>query len=125
MTPEEVVDAFYAALFAGDHEAALSHCTPDALYHPEITPGQILPPVWQWAEGPIPVRVYVTEIMAGFMTTAQDYAVTTMERDTVDTLLVSRLRTTLGSGVMVFRVDDDKLAHIWVISSKAQGDPTF
>ena len=125
MTPEEVVDAFYAALFAGDHEAALSHCTPDAVYHSQITPGQTLPPAWRWGEGPIPVRVYLTEIMAEFMATAQDYAITSMERDTVDTLLVSRLRTTLGSGVMIFRVDGDKLAHIWVIRSRAQGDPTF
>lgn len=122
MTPEEVVDAFYAALFAGDHEAALSHCTADAMFHPQVTSGQTLPPAL--SEGSIPVRRYVTEL-ATFMSTAQDYAVTSMERDTVDTLLVSRLRTTLGSGVMVFRVDGDKLAHIWVISSRAQGDPTF
>lgn len=74
---------------------------------------------------PDSVRVYLTEIMAEFMATAQDYAITSTESDTVDTLLVSRLRTTLGSGGMVFRVDGDKLAHIWVISSRAQGDPTF
>lgn len=127
MTPDEVVDAFYAGIFAGNHEAALAHCAPDALYHPLLAVGQSVAD-WRWGEGPLPVGIYVTEIMREFMASdrAQGYALTSMERDTVDTLVVSRLRTTLGAGVMVFRVEEDKLTNIWVLSSAPRGsDPIF
>jgi hypothetical protein len=128
MTPEEVVDAFYAGVFTGDHEAALSHCAADAVYHPLLAVGQSVPD-WQWGDPPLPLRTYVTEILPEFAASeraGQDYALTSIERDTIDTLVVSRLRTTLGSGVMIFRVEDEKLTNIWVISAAPRGsDPIF
>ena len=124
MTPEEVVDAFYAAAFAGDGDAALALTAPDGQYHPF---GAIEDePIWRWGPGPLPLRVYATEILPDFAEAVTDYAITSVERDTLDGLVVSRMRTSLGSGVMVFRVEDEKLTDIWVVPSRGRlPNPVF
>jgi hypothetical protein len=38
---------------------------------------------------------------------------------------VSRLRTTAGSGVMVFRVVDRKVTDVWVINSKGRDSNSY
>ena len=37
-----------------------------------------------------------------------------------DELVVTKFRSTHGSGVMVFRVSNEKLTDIWVINSKGR-----
>ena len=120
VTEEEVVDGFYAAVFARDVDGALAHCSDDAMYHPLVSPTVALPG-WRWGEGSLPIRTYVAEVLPEFLDDASDsYGITSMDRDVHDGLVVSRLRTTLGSGVMVFRVERGKLTDVWVMSAKGR-----
>lgn len=43
----------------------------------------------------------------------------------IDDLVVSRIRSSHGSGVMVFRVVDDKVAEIWVINGLGRDTTGF
>jgi ketosteroid isomerase-like protein len=95
----DVIDAMYAAVFAGDVDRALTLCTPDAQWH-GVTPAPVC--------GDHTMRSYLLEILPGAIASMPDYAVLAVERDTIDDLVISRLRTTEGSGVMVFRVVETK-----------------
>lgn len=108
---EDVIDSMYEAVFAGDVETALSLCASDAEYH-AVTPGP--------SSGIYPIRTYLSEILPAGISQMNDYAVTSVERDSIDELVVSRVRSTHGSGVMVFRVCDGKIRDIWAINSKGR-----
>lgn len=111
MTSEEaVVDAMYAAIFSGDVEGALSWCHPDAMWH-----GLTSAPIG----GDLEMREYINKLPDG-ISSMRDYALESVERDVIDGLVVSRVRSTHGSGVMVFRVADGLISDIWVISSKGR-----
>lgn len=109
---EDVVDRMYGAFFAGDVDGALACCTADAQWH-AVTPGT----PWSGSHG---IRQYFTEILPGAMRDLDGYAVERVERDVIGELVVSRLWSSYGSGVMVFRVVDDKVSDIWVINSKGR-----
>jgi len=109
MTPEEVVDAAYAGFRTGDPSAGLAHCADDARWHP-VTPGT------GYDEG-LPVSQYFGEALVSWMGKYPDYSLEVVERSTFDDLVISKIRSSVGSGVMVFRVRDDKLADIWMINN--------
>jgi ketosteroid isomerase-like protein len=113
-----VVDAMYAAYFAGDIEGALEHCHEDAEWH-GITPAPIA--------GTHSIRTYLSELLPGAIEGMTDYAILSVDRDSIDDLITSRVRSTHGSGVMVFRVVDEKISDIWVINSKGRdvGDSPY
>jgi ketosteroid isomerase-like protein len=116
-TRQDVVTAAYDAYFAGDPDRALSHCTPDAKWHPLNTDRMDgLPDWWTWGTGSQPLERYFREILPAAAANMDGYAVTDMQSDTIDRLVITRVRSTHGSGVMVFRVDADKLTDIWVMS---------
>ena len=108
---EEVIDAMYTALFAGDVDGALRHCADDAQFH-AATPVSM--------RGDHPMGTYLTELFPQTVAEMQDYAVLNLERDEIDDLVVSRVRSTHGSGVMVFRVADGKVTDIWSINSRGR-----
>ena len=116
-TPAEVVDAVYAALFAGDAERALGLCAPGGQWH-------TLTPFHEW-HGSYPLETYAREVAPRALTTLPGYRVDSMERDEIDTLLVARIRSSWndgaerarGSGVTVYRVADGNLTDIWSMSS--------
>ena len=112
MDPLDVIDAFYDACFAGDIERALSHCSVDAQWH-AVTPGPGF-------AGSYPIRQYVSEILPRSITEMENFNIESVERDVIDELVVSRVRTSHGSGVMVFRVAADQLTDIWGVNSKGR-----
>jgi ketosteroid isomerase-like protein len=116
MTAEEVIDAMYAAVFAGDVEGALAYCSDDAVWH-GVTPAPVT--------GDVAMRRYLGELLPDAIGTMAGYTVTSMERDTIDELVVVRLRSTHGSGVMVFRVADELIRDICVINSQGRDTPGY
>jgi hypothetical protein len=114
--PEAVIDAMYAAYFAGDIEGAVAHCSQDAQWH-GVTPAP--------TSGTHPIRTYLTQLLPDALGEMPGYAIESVERDVIDDLVISRLRATHGSGVMVFRVVDDLITDIWVINSKGRDTDSF
>lgn len=110
--PETVVDLVYTAAFNGDVEQALTYCSKDAQWH-AVTPGT------PWT-GSHAMRDYLTRILPEATQQANDYRIEALERDVFDDLVVARIRTTLGSGVMVFRVVNAELTDIWAMNSKGR-----
>jgi hypothetical protein len=113
MTPEEVVDAAYAGFMSGNPEAGLAHCSEDAQWHP-VTP---LPGY----DHSLPLREYFGEFLTTWLQERPDYSFEIVQRITNDDLVISAMRSNLGSGVMVFRVKDDKLTDIWAINNEGRG----
>ena len=112
MTPEEVVDAAYAGFMTGDPAAGLAHCSDDARWHP-VTP---LPGY----DRSLPVREYFGDFLTTWLQERPDYTFEIVQRSTIDNLVISMMRSNLGSGVMVFRVKDDKLTDIWAINNEGR-----
>ena len=59
------------------------------------------------------MREYVTEILPRATAGMDGYAIESVERDVIDELVVARIRSSHGSGVMVFRVAEGLLTDIW------------
>ncbi|MEY2398556.1 MAG: hypothetical protein QOJ00_1730 [Actinomycetota bacterium] len=112
MTPEEVVDAAFAGFITGDPSAGLAHCAADARWHP-VTPGA------GYAES-LPVARYFSEALPMWLGKHADYSFEVVERSTFDDLVISKVRSNIGSGVMVSRVKDDKLTDIWSINNNGR-----
>ena len=110
--PETVVDRVYGATFAGDLEQALMYCSADAQWH-AVTPGT------PWT-GSHPMREYLGRILLEATGNVDEYEIETLERDVFDELVDARLRTTLGSGVMLFRVVEGRLTDVWAVNSKGR-----
>lgn len=113
---QERIDQIYEAVFSGDLPSALAKCAPDAQYH-VVTP---LGGEWDRYTGSHPVARYFEEILPAAIATMEDYRVDVVGRDTLDDLVVSRLRSSHGSGVMVFRVTDAGLTDIWAIHGQGR-----
>jgi hypothetical protein len=112
MTPEEVVDAAYAGFMTGDPAAGLAHCSDDAQWHPVTTlPGY---------DHSLPVREYFSDALTSWLQERPDYQFEVAQRLTFNDLVVSMIRSNVGSGVMVFRVKDDKLTDIWAINNNGR-----
>lgn len=112
MTPEEaVIDSMYAAYFAGDVDGAIAHCAPGAMFHC-VTPAPI--------HGDLSMRDYFTTFLPNAIEEMADYNILSVEREVLDELVVSRLRSTHGSGLMVFRVVDSKVSDLWVINTNGR-----
>lgn len=117
MSNEAVVDAVYAAAFSGTPADGLAHCAPGARWHPMNTATfTSRPEWWSWGDGSQTLETYLTEILPTFAQHSDGYAVKQMDRDTIGDLVVTRVHSTLGAGVMLFRVVDGKLRDIWVFS---------
>ncbi|MDP1794900.1 MAG: nuclear transport factor 2 family protein [Acidimicrobiales bacterium] len=93
----------------GDPASGLAHCAPDAVWHP-VTP---LPGVMD----ALPVAQYFGELLPGWLQEYPDYTFEVVERSTFGDLVISKIRSNIGSGVMVFRVKDDKLTDIWALNN--------
>jgi hypothetical protein len=115
-TEEQAVDSMYAALFSGDIDGALACCTDDAEYH-IVTPGP--------ASGDHPMRRYLTDIWPQAMSEMAGYQLTEMVRDTYAGLVVARLKSSHGAGVMLYRVVDGKVSDIWVINALGRDTASF
>ena len=116
-TPEEqAVDAMYAALFSGDIDGALACCTDDAEYH-IVTPGP--------SSGDHQMRTYLADIWPQAMSAMSDYQLTEIVRDTYAGLVVARMTTSHGAGVMLYRVVNGKVSDIWVINALGRGTTGF
>ena len=77
-------------------------------------------PAWRWGSGPQPLRTYFSEILPAAAEVMEGYAVLSVERDVVEDLVVSRIRSTHGHGVLVFRTADDRLTDVYVISGASR-----
>ena len=109
MSKADVVDAMYTAAFSGDVDGALAHCAPDAEYS-IVTPGP--------ASGKHSMRTYFTEILpTAIAEMGPTYEVTRMDRDEIGDLVVARVTTTHGKGVLVYRVVDNVVTDFWVINA--------
>ena len=113
---QALIDEVYEAVFGGDLPAALARCASDAQYH-VVTP---LGGEWDRYTGSHPVARYFEEILPAAIASMQDYSVEVVGRDTLDDLVVARMRSTHGSGVMVFRVTDARLTDIWAIHGQGR-----
>ena len=117
MSNVDVVDAVYAGVFSGTPEDGLAHCAPGAQWHPmDLATIGSVPEWWRWGEGRQSLETYLTEILPAAAQHMDGYAVTQMDRDTIGDLVVTRVRSTHGAGVMLFRVVRGKLCDIWVFS---------
>lgn len=112
----DVIDAMYEALFAGDIDAALSKCAPDALWH-GVTPAPV--------SGSHPMRTYLERILPEAIEAMTGWAMLEVQRDTFDELVVARMRTTHGAGLMIFRVADGSITDIWVINNQGRNARLF
>lgn len=120
MDPEELVDAVYAAAWAGDVEGALALCAPEGEWHPIAGLGDMDHPLWRWGPGSQSLRTYFAEILPVASEFMEGYAVLSVEREVIGDLVVSRLRSTHGYGVMVFRIAGGQLTDIYVISGASR-----
>lgn len=66
------------------------------------------------------MRDYLGRILPEATGQVSAYEIETLERDVFDELVVARIRTSLGSGVMVFRVVDGELTDVWAVNSKGR-----
>jgi ketosteroid isomerase-like protein len=113
--PLAVIDAMYAACFAGDIEAALAHCAPDAMWH-SVTPSPL--------PGSTPARTYF-EMLPQFMAERPGYAILEQDRHVHGDLVVAYVRTTLGRGTMTFRVAGGLVSDVWVINAEGRNTTDF
>ena len=90
----ETVERFDDVYRAGDIEGALALCSADAQWH-AVTPGT------RWS-GSHPIREYLTVILPG-VADMDGYAVESWETEVLDELVIAKLPSTHGWGLMVFR----------------------
>lgn len=113
--PEAVIDAMYAAIFAGDAEGALRHCTDDAEWH-SVTPSP--------QSGSTSARAYV-EMLLRFLADHPGYRILEHDRRAWGDIVVTYLRTSLGRGTMTFRLVGDRVAEIWAINAEGRDATDF